>query len=126
MQSSYSSSRRSVQAYSSSSLSRQEISGGLSTSNGAAASNTSVSRSHYAVSSHVNNGNLVVDNGAGVIQHQQHGVYEENLSKFKGLTKRLFFASKTGVEIFGPLNCKSAVFFLKSKFAVGYKKFTES
>jgi hypothetical protein len=25
----------------------------------------------------------VVDNGAGVIQHQQHGVYEENLSKFK-------------------------------------------
>ena len=88
MQSSYSSSRRSVQAYSSSSLSRQEITTGLTGT--AAASNSSVSRSHYAVSSHVNNGNLVVDNGAtGVIQHQQHGHYEENLSKFKGLQEFL-------------------------------------
>ena len=39
---------------------------------------------HYAVSSHVSNGNLVVDNGQGVIQQGSHGVYEENLSKFKG------------------------------------------
>ena len=42
------------------------------------------SASHYAVSSHVSNGNLVVDNGQGVIQAQTHGMYEENLSKFKG------------------------------------------
>ena len=38
------------------------------------------------MSSHVSNGNLLVDNGAtGVIQTGSHGVYEENLSKFKGI-----------------------------------------
>jgi len=77
-----SSSRRTVAAYSSSSLSRQEVVSGLHTASVSSASQQH--RGHYAVSSHVNNGNLVVDNGAGVIQHQQHGVYEENLSKFKG------------------------------------------
>lgn len=46
---------------------------------------SSTSRGHYAVSSHVSNGNLVVDNGQGVIQQGTHGMYEENLSKFKGL-----------------------------------------
>lgn len=45
---------------------------------------SSNSRGHYAVSSHVSNGNLVVDNGQGVIQQGTHGIYEENLSKFKG------------------------------------------
>lgn len=59
-------------AYSSTSLSRQEVM-------------SSTSRGHYAVSSHVSNGNLVVDNGQGVIQQGTHGMYEENLSKFKGL-----------------------------------------
>ena len=113
MQSSYSSSRRSVQAYSSSSLSRQEISTGLGAANGSGSASTSVSRSHYAVSSHVNNGNLVVDNGAGVIQHQQHGVYEENLSKFKGLkTAKLFFSKSTSSANF-------AAFSSNLKLAVG-------
>ena len=47
-------------------------------------SSTSSSAGHYAVSSHVSNGNLVVDNGAGVIQTQSGNHYEENLGKFKG------------------------------------------
>ena len=49
------------------------------------------SASHYAVSSHVSNGNLVVDNGQGVIQQQTHGMYEENLSKFKGEQRTMSF-----------------------------------
>ena len=79
------STRRTVAAYSSSSLSRSEVVSGLHTGATVSSSTSATAhRGHYAVSSHVNNGSLVVDNGGGVIQHQQHGVYEENLSKFKG------------------------------------------
>merc|ERR1711899_391700 len=63
-------------SYSSSSLNRQEASRNVQSSSSSAAG-------HYAVSSHVSNGNLVVDNGGGVIQTQSGNHYEENLSKFK-------------------------------------------
>ena len=76
---------------SASAYSRQEIStsGGYTQSSYSSARSSSGQHAvqhagHYAVSSHVNNGNLVVDNGGGVIQQQTHGMYEENLSKFKG------------------------------------------
>ena len=59
-------------------------------------SSASAHGGHYAVSSHVSNGNLLVDNGAtGVIQTGSHGVYEENLSKFKGIAQFFtFFETK--------------------------------
>lgn len=70
-------------AYSSSSLSRHET---QQTSSSRHVQSSSFDRQsaagHYAVSSHVSNGNLVVDNGNGVIQQGSH--YEENLGKIKG------------------------------------------
>ena len=69
-------------SYSSSSLNRQEASRNVQSS--------SSSAGHYAVSSHVSNGNLVVDNGGGVIQTQSGNHYEENLGKFKGRAHSFF------------------------------------
>ena len=70
-------------AYSSSSLSRQETQ--MSSRHVQSSSSDRQSAAgHYAVSSHVSNGNLVVDNGNGVIQAQSGNHYEENLGKFKG------------------------------------------
>ena len=70
-------------SYSSSSLNRQEASRNVQSSSSSAAG-------HYAVSSHVSNGNLVVDNGGGVIQTQSGNHYEENLGKFKGRAQSFF------------------------------------
>ena len=70
-------------SYSSSSLNRQEASRNVQSSSSSAAG-------HYAVSSHVSNGNLVVDNGGGVIQTQSGNHYEENLGKFKGRAHSFF------------------------------------
>ena len=72
-------------SYSSSSLNRQEASRNVQSSSSSAAG-------HYAVSSHVSNGNLVVDNGGGVIQTQSGNHYEENLGKFKGRAHSFLFA----------------------------------
>ena len=70
-------------AYSSSSLSRQETQ--MSSRHVQSSSSDRQSAAgHYAVSSHVSNGNLVVDNGNGVIQAQSGNHYEENLGKIKG------------------------------------------
>ena len=86
MSASASATRRTVTStsYSSSSLSRQEARN--------VQSSTSSSAGHYAVSSHVSNGNLVVDNGGGVIQTQSGNHYEENLGKFKGRAHTFLFA----------------------------------
>ena len=107
-------------AYSSSSLSRSEVTSGqhqltsgqhqLTSSSHVTQSRYSASSNgghagghaggHYAVSSHVNNGNLVVDNGAGVIQ-QTHGHYEENLSKFKGDIWLFVYFTFYSVDFYG-------------------------
>lgn len=87
----------SASAYSSSSLSRQEV---RSSSDFQQQRETNSSRGHYAVSSHVSNGSLVVDNGQGVIQQGTHGIYEENLSKFKGQTKLEIFSEQLKIVPF--------------------------
>jgi len=71
-------------AYSSSSLSRQETQQTSSRHVQSSSSDRQSAAGHYAVSSHVSNGNLVVDNGNGVIQAQSGNHYEENLGKIKG------------------------------------------
>ena len=71
-------------AYSSSSLSRQETQMSSSRHVQSSSSDRQSAAGHYAVSSHVSNGNLVVDNGNGVIQAQSGNHYEENLGKIKG------------------------------------------
>lgn len=71
-------------AYSSSSLSRQETQMHSSRHVQSSSSDRQSAAGHYAVSSHVSNGNLVVDNGNGVIQAQSGNHYEENLGKIKG------------------------------------------
>jgi len=70
-------------AYSSSSLSRQETQQTSSRHVQSSSSDRQSAAGHYAVSSHVSNGNLVVDNGNGVIQAQSGNHYEENLGKIK-------------------------------------------
>ena len=100
MASTQSSTRRTVAAYSSSSLSRQEISTGSTMARESYQTSSSTSRGHYAVSSHVGNGSLGDhQNGGGHYgggdrgggsggMIQQHGQYEQNLEKFKGEHKK--------------------------------------